>query len=256
MLNIEREGSIGMLTLNRPERHNAINDELGEAFQDALDAYIADESIRCIVLRGSGPSFCSGRDTAQLGHRARSESDYNFCLRHQQGRLRQLDAPKPMLAALKGAVLGGGCEIALAADIRVAASDLRMGLPEISYGLITDTGGSQLLAALVGRSRAKYMLYTGSRIDAQTALAWGAVDFVVAPEELDATVMDMARRIVSRSPLALSLAKQVVDQFDGPAIRRGLNAELMAQTLLFASADYREARAAIREKRDPAFTGK
>src|ERR1700753_2978783 len=125
MLKVEREGGIGILTLNRPERHNALNDELGEAFQAALDAYVVDESIRCIVLRGAGPSFCSGRDTSQLGQRARNETDYNFCLRHQQGRLRQLDAPKPMIAALQGAVLGGGCEIALAADIRVAASDMK-----------------------------------------------------------------------------------------------------------------------------------
>ncbi|MET0987782.1 MAG: enoyl-CoA hydratase/isomerase family protein [Steroidobacteraceae bacterium] len=256
MLNINREGAIGILSFNRPERHNALNDELAEAFTEALDRYIADDSIRVIVLRGEGPSFCSGRDTSQLGHRAREESDYNFVLRHQQARLRQLDCPKPIIAALKGAVLGGGCEIALAADIRVSSTELKMALPEITYGLVTDTGGSQLLTALIGRARAKYMLFTGARIDAQTALAWGAVDFVVAPDQLDAKVMEIARQIASRSPLALAFAKQLVDQFDAPAIRRGFGAELIAQTAMFSSADYREARAAIREKRVPDFTGK
>ena len=153
---------VGTLALNRPHRHNAVDDATYDELSTALPKLSADPDIRVIVIRGEGPSFCSGRDTAELGKRTAGESNYSFILRHQQVRLDQLASPKPILAELKGHVLGGGLELALAADIRIASTDTSMAFPEIKYGLITDTGGLPFTTALTGPSRAKFMLMDGS----------------------------------------------------------------------------------------------
>ncbi len=247
---------VGMITLNRPEVHNAMDDEAAHLYKDALDRALDDDAVRAVLLRGNGKSFCSGRDTSMLGHRARDESDYHFVLRHQQKRLAVLDSPKPFVAALKGAAIGGGCETALSCDIRVADTTLKMALPEIHYGILPDTGGTQLMTTLIGPSRTKYMVMTGERIDAQTALEWGAVDFVVAPEELDAKALEIARKIAAKPPLCLAMAKTMIDQIHAGAVRNGIAQELLAQTALFKTEDYQEARAALREKRPAVYKGK
>ncbi|MCK9542345.1 MAG: enoyl-CoA hydratase/isomerase family protein [Novosphingobium sp.] len=247
---------VGIITLNRPEVHNAIDDEASELYAEVLDRALADDGVKAILLQGAGKSFCSGRDTTMLGHRARDESDYHFILRHQKGRLKVLDSTKPFIAAVKGAVIGGGCELALCCDIRVSSTDLKMALPEILYGILPDTGGTQYMANLIGTSRAKYMVMTGERIDARTALEWGAVDFVVEPDELDARALEIARKIAARPPLALAMAKTMVDQGVAGAVRNGITQELLAQSYLFRTEDYQEARAALREKRAPVFRGK
>jgi enoyl-CoA hydratase/carnithine racemase len=250
-----REG-VWIITLNRPERHNAMNDEMGAAFGAAWDAAIEDETSRAILIRGEGKSFCSGRDVSVLGHRARQESDFHFVRRAQGRRLSQLDCPKPIVAALKGAALGGGCELALACDVRVSSTDLKMGLPEINYGILPDTGGTQLMTALIGPSRTKYMVLSGERIDAQTALAWGAVDFVVEPDELDDRAFKIAATFAAKPPIALAMGKHMVDQMHMGEVKNGIAQELFAQTALFATEDYKEARAAHREKRKPVYQGK
>ncbi len=247
---------VGILTFNRPDKHNAFNDEMGEAFRAALGALSGDPEVRCILLRGAGRSFCSGRDVSVLGRRAQGESDFDFVRHHQDVRLMQLDAPKPVIAALRGYALGGGFEIALAADIRIAASDAEMALPEITYGLLPDTGGTQILTALIGPARTKYLVMTGRRLAAETALQWGVVDFIVAPEALDDEALALARDIAAKPPLALALAKQLVDHLHGAAIRNGFRQELMAQTALFKTEDYQEARRALREQRPPDYKGR
>lgn len=247
---------VGVITLNRPEVHNALDDEAAHLYKDLLDRALNDDGVRAVLLQGAGKSFCSGRDTSMLGHRARDESDYHFVLRHQQKRLAVMDSPKPFIAALKGAALGGGCETALSCDIRIADTTLKMALPEIHYGILPDTGGTQLMTTLIGPSRTKYMVMTGDRIDAETALAWGAVDFVVAPDELDARALDLARKIAAKPPIALAMAKTMIDQIHAGAVRSGIAQELLAQTALFKTEDYQEARAALREKRTPAYKGK
>ncbi|WP_421837648.1 enoyl-CoA hydratase/isomerase family protein [Novosphingobium sp.] len=247
---------VGVITLNRPEVHNALDDEAAHLYKDLLDRALDDDGVRAVLLQGAGKSFCSGRDTSMLGHRARDESDYHFVLRHQQKRLAVMDSPKPFIAALKGAALGGGCETALSCDIRIADTTLKMALPEIHYGILPDTGGTQLMTTLIGPSRTKYMVMTGDRINAETALAWGAVDFVVAPEELEARALDLARKIAAKPPIALAMAKTMIDQIHAGAVRSGIAQELLAQTALFKTEDYEEARTALREKRTPAYKGK
>jgi enoyl-CoA hydratase/carnithine racemase len=176
--------------------------------------------------------------------------------RHQQLRLAILESPKPVVAAVKGAAIGGGCEMALAADIRVAATTLKMALPEINYGLLPDTGGTQYLTNLIGPARAKYMVMSGARIDAQTALDWGAVDFITTPEDVDRKAQEIATELAAKPPIALAMAKSMIDQSTSGNIRNGLTQELLAQTALFKTDDYAEARAAIREGRPPVYKGR
>ena len=252
----ERDGALRILTLNRPERHNAMDDEMSALFRAALDEALEESGSNAILIRANGKSFCSGRDTTMLGQRAREESDFHFIRRHQEGRLKMQEATKPIIAALKGGAIGGGCELALAADIRVSDTTLKMALPEINYGVLPDTGGTQMMTALIGPSRTKYMVMSGRPIDAQIALEWGAVDFVVAPEDLDAKSLEIARDIAAKPPIHLAMAKELVNLMHGPAIRTGTRAELYAQSYLFKTDDYQEARAALREKRAPSYKGK
>lgn len=233
---------VATISLNRPHRHNAIDDQLHEELEETWQRVQADDAVRVIVMRGEGPSFCSGRDTKQLGQRVAGESDLSFVRRHQRTRLAQLESPKPVLAALRGHVLGGGLEMALSADLRIAATDVRMAFPEIRYGLMTDTGGSPLTTMLAGPSRAKWMLMTGRPVGAERALAWGLVDEVVAPEELDGAVAELASELADKPAEALAMIKQTVDgMWQGP-LRAAFNAELVSQVALFGGEDYKARR--------------
>jgi enoyl-CoA hydratase/carnithine racemase len=237
LVRYEVDDGVAIVSLNRPQRHNAVNDEMGAEWHAAILRAIHDASVGCILLRGEGPSFCSGRDTADLGRRASGENDFWFVRHHQDVRLALLDAPKGVVAAIHGWVLGGGLETALAADLRVAATDTRMGFPEIGFGLVADTGGTQLASVLAEPSRAKWLLMSGEPIDASQALAWGLVDWVVPREELDERALAICRRIATAPRTAVAIIKQLVDQFWLPVIRNGIRQELLAQTTLFAVVD-------------------
>lgn len=252
----ETEDHVGIIKFNRPERHNAVHDAMGEEIREALTQALEDDAVRCVLITGVGKSFCAGRDTTVLGHRARDESDYHFVRRAQQSRLDIADSPKPVITAINGNAIGGGCEMALASDIRIAAEDAVFALPEINYGLLPDTGGTQYVATLAGPGVAKYMTMSGARVGAQQAFAWGLVDFLVKPEELYDFALQMARNIASKPPINLAMAKQLVDNIYGAAVREGVRHELVAQTAIFKTEDYAEARAAIREKRKPVYKGK
>lgn len=235
---------VGEVTLARRERHNAISDEMSGELARAMAWALGDPSVRCLLLRAEGPSFSSGRDTAQLGRRQGGESDLSFVRRAQEGRIATLTAPKPVVAAVQGYCLGGAFEMALAADVRVAADDARFAFPEIQFGLVPDTGGTQLLTMLAGPSKAKYLVISGERIDAATALAWGVVDWVVPRAELDAAARRIARQLAAAPPQAAAVAKQLVDQAWSGAVLNGIRAELLAQTALFAGEEHRQAKAA------------
>jgi len=249
------EDGVGVISLNRPDKHNAVSDAMAPAWQDAVEWALGDDAVRVVVLRGEGPSFCSGRDMTELGQRATGLSDFEFVRRTQTLGAALMASPKPVIAAVKGYALGGGFERALSCDIRIGSPDAVMALPEINYAILPDTGGTQLLTALVGPGRAKELVLTGRRISADEALAWGILNRVVPLAELDTVVLDLARTIASRAPLAVAMGKQLVDQLWSDAVGRGIRAELLAQSALFATADYAEARAARREGRPPVFTG-
>jgi enoyl-CoA hydratase/carnithine racemase len=231
---LERDGGVGVLSFNRPERHNAMNDELGRAMSLAMSELMSDDDVRVVLLRGEGRSFSSGRDTAELGRRVGKDTHFTFLRRSTAGRTSQMSQPKPIVAALKGYVLGGALETALGCDMRIAAADVRMGFPEVRYGLVTDTGGSPLTTILAGPSRAKWMLMTGEQIDAERALQWGLVDQVVSPENLDATARDLCQRLAQVDSQLLGLIKQLVDETFEAEIRTGLRSEMLAQLALFS----------------------
>jgi enoyl-CoA hydratase/carnithine racemase len=249
------EQGVAIITFNRPHRHNAMDDAMSDAFGEALTAAQADDAVRSIMLRGEGPSFCTGRDTAALGKRAPGVSDFAHVSRSQKRKFQLMDSQKPVVAAVRGYAIGGGCELALQCDIRVASETVQLSLPEIDHGIITDGGGSVITAALAGASRAKYLLMTGERIDAAQALAWGLVDFVVPDTELDERALAIARKIAAKPPIHIAVAKQLIDGLDGERIRRGLREELLAISMLYKTEDRQEARAARAEKRTPQFKG-
>jgi enoyl-CoA hydratase/carnithine racemase len=249
------EAGVGVVTLNRPHRHNAMDDEMASALGAAMMLLQGDSDVRAILLRGEGKSFCTGRDTASLGVRGAGVSDFAHVSASQKRKIQMLDSQKPLVAAVRGYAIGGGCELALLCDMRVASETAQFSLPEIDYGIITDGGGSVITAALAGPSRAKYMLMTGEKIDARQALQWGLVDFVVPDDELDASAFALACKIAARPPIHIAIAKQLIDGVHGEQIRRGLREELVAITALYKTEDRAEARAARTEKRVPKYKG-
>jgi enoyl-CoA hydratase/carnithine racemase len=232
------DAGVAIISLNRPRVHNAINSALRGQLWGALEGAVADPGVRCIVLRGEGKSFCSGIDVGELGHDHAVEGDLDFVRAVQRRTKLILDAPKPVIAALKGAVLGGGLELALAADIRLAARDTRLALPEVRFGLVTEAS-SQILTALIGPSRAKYLVMSGEAIDAEQAEHWGLVDLLCEPGEVDDAAAALAARLAEAPALTLALAKQLIDQAWAERVRAGMAQELLAQSLLFNSEGFR-----------------
>lgn len=159
-----------------------------------------------------------------------------------------------MVVALKGYVLGKALETALAGDIRVVARGAKLGFPEVDFGLGTDNGGAHRTTALAGPARAKYLIMSGELINAEQAVAWGLAEWLVEADELDAFALQLARRLAAKAPLALAVAKEVVDQVHRAAVLNGARTEAFAQIALMSTQDYQEARTAKREGRDPSFT--
>jgi enoyl-CoA hydratase len=236
--------AVGVVTLDRGERHNALNDAMAAELGPALRWALAEPEARCVLLRAEGPSFSSGRDTTHLGRRAGGESDFTFVRHAQESRLATLAASKPVVAAVQGYALGGAFEMVLSADVRIAADDVQLGFPEIQFGLVPDTGGTQLLTMLAGPAKAKYLILSGEHIDAATAHAWGIVDFIVPRSELDDAGLALSRKLAAAPPQAAAFAKQLVDQAWAGTIQNGIRAELLAQTALFAGEEHRRVKAA------------
>lgn len=245
---VRDEGAVRVISFNRPDRHNALSDELLASWRSVLAETFRERSVRCIVLRGEGPSFCSGRDLEQLGARDAGRSDFAFILDEQREALALRDAPQPVVVALHGHVIGGAFELALHADLRIAATNARMSLPEITLGLVPDIGGVDALHRLVGPSRTKRLVMTGDVIDATTALEWGAVDEVVEPTDLDGRVIDVASRLAAAPPQAMQRAKKLIDDITDASVRAGLRRQLRAQVDLFAGAEHGEIRAGLRDQ--------
>ena len=242
------QDGVAILSFNRPEKHNA-----GAGDPEAWAWALRDPAVRCVIVRGEGKSFHSGRDTTLLGTREGNESDYEFVRHAANARINSLLYAKPVIAAVKGYAIGGGFEMCLSADFRVGSTDAKLCLAEVKYGILPDTGGTQMLTTLIGPARTKYMTLSGDFVDGKTAYEWGIFDFLEEPENVDAKALSIAKTIASRSPAAVEMGKQLVDQMHLPAVINGVRQELLAQSSLFQTEDYKEQRAAIREKRPPAF---
>ncbi len=251
----ETVGPIATITINRPEVLNAINYAVLDGIDAALDRIESDAEIKVVIIRGAGDrAFIAGADIGVLAT-FDAFSSKAYCERGQAvtNRIEGLD--RPVIAAINGFALGGGCEVAMVCDIRIATHKSKFALPEVTLGVIPGFGGTQRLPRLVGTGIAKQMIFTGKTIDAARAHQIGLVNEVVAEEELDATVMTMAEMIARNSAVAISFAKATVNAGVEMELHRAIAHEAVQFAVNFTSPDSAEGIAAFLEKRRPAFTG-
>jgi 2-(1,2-epoxy-1,2-dihydrophenyl)acetyl-CoA isomerase len=253
------ENGIATLALNRPDRLNALNNELAGALNESLSRAAQDESVRVVVLTGAGRSFCAGGDLSLIGKACESGDAKRLepLLRAgMQMVLTLRTMPQPVVAAINGAAAGAGMNIALAADIRIASEEATFGQNFSKVGLFPDYGGTFFLPQLVGPSRAAEMFYTGEMIDARTALQLGIVSRVVSLTKLEAEARALAQKIADGPPLAVRAAKRVLFASQRKELEEALEREVEYQMKCFLSEDCREGVRAFFEKRKPVFHGK
>jgi enoyl-CoA hydratase len=256
-IDVERDdGGVATVTVNRPEAMNAVDLDHAEALRDRLDELAGDEATRVIVLTGAGEkAFIAGADIKYMQSLGTIEARRWADLGHTCGALLET-MPKPTIAAINGYALGGGCELALACDLRVAATTAKIGQPEINLGVMPGWGGAIRLARTTTLGYAKELIFTGRTVDAAEALERGIVNAVHEPGELMARVHELAATLVAKSPLALAYAKEAANlALQGPhAANLATEARLFA--MLFSSEDQKEGMAAFVEKREPRFSGR
>jgi enoyl-CoA hydratase len=250
---VERAAPIGVVLLNRPQQLNALSDELMDELVSTLQELDRDEEIRAIVLGGNERAFAAGADIGELAQSSAIDLYY-------QRRVERWDAIRalwtPLVAAVSGFCLGGGCELALGCDLIVASETAQFGQPETGLGIIPGAGGTQRLTRAVGKSLAMDVILSGRRLSAREALAAGLVARVVAKEAWLDEAKRVAREIAEKGPVATRLAKESVDRAYETTLAAGLEAERRALYLSFASDDAKEGLTAFTERRRPEFKGR
>jgi enoyl-CoA hydratase/carnithine racemase len=253
----EDRGPVRHVVMNRPEKRNAMNDQLIAGLAEALASAAHDPSVQCVVVRGEGAMFSSGMDFGSLGalageprrlreFRAGVLAAWNLCE----------EMAKPTIAQIHGGCIGGAMELALACDLRTMAADAVIGLVETRVGLIPDVGGCSRLPSIVGVGRAKELIMASKIIDGVEAERIGLVNRVAPAEELNAATEKLVQELLACAPLAVGLAKRVIDAAAKPALSAMLEQEVTAQQICAASADFAEGAHAFADKRQPQFSGR
>src|SRR5678816_708537 len=252
---VERHARVAIITINRPDKRNALNIKTREEGAALLEELRNDTSVGVVVITGAGDkAFIAGADIAEFaGRTAMMQRDVMTA----RSLFTAIDTfPKPIIAMINGYCLGGGCELALACDVRIASETASFGQPEINLGIIPGGGGTQRLTRLVGEGKAMELILTGNIIDANTAFLIGLVNHVVPAAQLEAKTMEIAKGISERSPIALQLAKESVKLASRSNLDEGLRREVDLFALCFSTEDKNEGVAAFLEKRKPVFKGK
>ena len=254
----EVDDDVGLLTFNNPEKRNAMSLEMWQGLDEALDCLEKDDAVRVVVLTGAGQeAFVSGADISQFdAERASAEAQRAYDKRTHAGRERLANLTKPTVARIRGYCLGGGLGIALAADLRIAGEDSQFGIPAAKLGIAYGFEMTRQLVQLVGPAHARMLLYTGTRVSGAEAARMGLVNEVVSNEDLNDRVVDVARMIADNAPLSLRAAKLTVAATLADPDGRDRESVEKAAAACFDSEDYKEGRAAFKEKRAPKFQGR
>ncbi len=254
---VTREENIGIVTFNRAKVLNALNHATMVELSAAIDELDSDRTVRCIILTGAGEkAFVAGADINELRAIASSAEGTEFAAWGQNIFFKIETLSKAVIAAINGYALGGGCELAMACDIRMAADSAKLGQPEINLGIIPGYGGTQRLPRLVGKGRAKWLILTGDMISAQEALRIGLVDFVVPVAELMNKAKELARKIASKAPLAVAWAKKSINVGTEIDLVAACAYEASQFGLVCGTEDRVEGTTAFLEKRPAQFTGR
>jgi enoyl-CoA hydratase len=254
-ITVERNGHVAVLTINRPDKLNTLNRNVHFEGISALDELRRDESVRVLVITGSGPkSFIAGADITEFeGQTPVTQRDLFL----EKTLFNTIDNfPKPVIAMINGFCLGGGNELALACDIRICSENARFSQPEINLGIIPGGGGTQRLTRLIGEGRAMEIILSGDMIDAATAHKFGLVNHVFAADELESKTMEFAAKIAEKAPIALQLCKEAVKFASRSNLDEGLRREVDLFAIAFSTEDKHEGVSAFLEKRKPVFKGK
>ena len=257
LVEVTKQDHIGIITMNRPEALNALSKAVFADLSTALDEVERDDDIYVVVITGAGRAFIAGADIGEMAT-MNVEEGLNFSELGNNLLMRVDMFPKPTIAAVNGFALGGGCELAMACDIRIATGRSQFGQPETGLGIIPGAGGTQRLARLGGAGRAKELIFTGRIISADEALRIGLINVITGDtrEELMSETEKMARQIMSKGPKASMMAKISINYGLETDIGTGLMLERLAQTIAFSTEDRKEGTAAFLEKRSPRFQGR
>ena len=253
----EDRGAVRHVVLARTEKRNAMNDELVRELGEAFEAAAQDESVRVVIVRGDGPMFSAGMDLGSLNDLAEHPETlrpFRTAILRVWNTLEEM--PKPTICQIHGGCIGGALELALACDLRVMAEDAVTGLVETRIGLLPDVGGCSRLPAVVGLGNAKELVMLGKVIDGREAHRIGLANRISPADELDAAVDALCQELLACAPLAVGLAKRVLDAAAKPTLAATLEQEVTSQQVLASSADYSEGARAFLEKRPPEFAGR
>lgn len=251
---LEHEGDVAVLTINRPDKYNALNPEVMAAISSCVDEAI-EKKVRCLILTGAGKAFVAGADIGAMQTMKREEAEAFARAGHDLG-IKMEATAFPIIAAINGFALGGGCELAMCCDFAYASTKAKLGQPEVKLGVIPGFGGTQRLLRRVGSAMARELVYSGKMIDAQEALRIGLVNAVFEPDALMDEAKKTAKTIAQMGPVAVQYAKKVILEGADVGLQAGNDLEIQAFADCFLTTDQNEGMAAFLEKRAANFEGK